>query len=234
MYRIPKILCWMFALILIGTVANASSPNTQKTLLDSYKASLSNYNLWTGVQIGAMVSHNWNDLEYYEPGWPGYDRNPSIDGYGGGIFIGYSRQFVDMVYGVEADLGLVSLSEGTDDQAKNRWTSFDIDWTSHVRARIGKTINATLIYGAAGIAMAGVTVDDTDPGWGTDDSTHIGWTIGAGVEYAMSHELRVRLEYLYDDFGKEDYTILGPGGYAYNANVDLTANIIRIGLSFQF
>jgi outer membrane immunogenic protein len=187
---------------------------------------------WSGPYIGAFAGYSWIDLEYYEPDYPGFDRNPNIDGLTGGLLLGYNYRFDSFLVGVEADAGLGDLSESPDRSARNDYSAFDIDWNAHVRARLGFVSNSTLLYVAGGLALAGITVDDRDPGWGEDDATHVGWTVGVGIEHAITKNLRVRAEYLYDDYGSEDYAI--SGFPRYRSNVDLTGNMIRFGLSYQF
>jgi outer membrane immunogenic protein len=187
---------------------------------------------WSGPYIGAFAGYSWIDLEYDEPDYPGFDRNPNIDGLTGGLLLGYNHRFDSILVGVEADAGLGDLSESPDRSARNYYSAFDIDWNAHVRARLGLVSSSTLLYVAGGLALAGLTVDDREPGWGEDDDTHVGWTVGAGIEQAIAKNLRVRIEYLYDDYGSEDYHI--SGFIPYRSNVDLTGNMIRFGLSYQF
>lgn len=187
---------------------------------------------WSGAYLGAFAGYTWADLDYDEPAWPGFERHPTIHGVTGGVLLGYNHQVNRMVIGIEADGGLGDLSEGADTSDRNAYSAFDIDWTAHVRARAGLAVDASLFYLAAGLALAGVTVNDTDPFWGRDNATHVGWSVGAGIEQALTPNLRLRLEYLYDDFGEQDYTITG--FYKYKADVDLTANTVRACIAFHF
>ena len=188
---------------------------------------------WSGPYIGGFVGYSWVGLEYYEPDFPGSDRKPNIDGFTGGPLLGFNYRIDSILLGIEADAGWGNLSKDPDKSSpNNNYSAFDIDWNAHVRARFGFVYGSTLSYVAGGLALAGVTVDDTDPNWGKDDATHVGWTVGAGIEQAITNYLRVRIEYLHDDYGSKDYTITG--NYTYKSNVDLTADIIRVGISFQW
>lgn len=221
MVRFSKIIGALVAVMWMVEVAHAAGPTDVKSSVN-----------WSGPYIGVFAGYSWLDLEYREPDFAGFDRNPNIDGFTAGAFLGYNWRFDRILLGAEADAGLGSLSEDSDKSALNDYSAFDVDWNAHVRARLGFVSDSTLFYVAAGLALAGVTVDDTDPNWGEDDATHVGWTVGAGIEHAFTKNLRARVEYLYDDYGDKDYAITG--FYTYRANVDLTASIIRVGLSYQF
>jgi outer membrane immunogenic protein len=172
-------------------------------------------------------------LEYQESDDSDFDRSPNFDGFVGGIFLGYNYQDNNVVYGVEADAGLGDLSEGPDKNSSNNdWSSFDIDWNAHVRARAGLVYDATLFYVTGGLAIAGVSVDDNDPGWSDDNATHVGWTVGCGIDRLLTENLTVRFEYLYDDYGSEEYSF--NGSFNYKGDVDLTSHTTRIGLSYTF
>jgi len=159
-------------------------------------------------------------------------RDPNFSGFSGGLLLGYNYQIDPVVLGIEADVGWCDLDEGTSDTTRNSYSAFEVKWNSHFRTRVGYAFDSALLYVAGGLAIARVEVDDTDPGWGRDDDTHFGWTIGCGLEYQILKNLTARLEYLYDDYGKEDYKI--DGYYQYKADVDLTSHTVRFGLSYSF
>ena len=58
------------------------------------------------------------------------------------------------------------------------------------------------------------------------------------MEHAITERLRLRLEYLYDDFGSKDGFISAPDGNAfapgYPVEVNLHSHTARIGLAWQF
>ncbi|MFZ3045164.1 MAG: hypothetical protein WA151_04570 [Desulfatirhabdiaceae bacterium] len=102
-------------------------------------------------------------MKYSEPDYPGYEREPDLDGFIGGGFVGYNHQINCMILGLEIDAGWGDLSEDPDPGANNTYSAFDIDWNMHVLARIGLARNATLLYALGGMGIAGMTLDDTDP-----------------------------------------------------------------------
>jgi len=220
MARIQKMGIALAAIVLVGMASHvyAMGPNGSSG--------------WTGPYIGAFAGYSWIDLKYTEPDFSGFDRNPNIKGLSGGPLLGCNFLLDSILLGVEADAGWGNLTEGADSGSPNNYSAFDIDWNAHIRARLGLVYGPALFYVAGGLALAGVTVDDVDPNWGKADATQVGWTIGPGIEYAIINNLHARIEYLYDDYGGKDYSITG--NYTYTSHVNLTASIIRIGLSYQF
>ena len=63
------------------------------------------------------------------------------------------------------------------------------------------------------------------------NKTKLGYTLGAGVEYAMMTNWSVKLEYLYVDLGKFD---CGISCGAVSDNVSFKANVVRAGLNYRF
>jgi outer membrane immunogenic protein len=63
----------------------------------------------------------------------------------------------------------------------------------------------------------------------SSSSSQLGWTIGAGLEYAFMGNWSAKLEYLYVDLGNFD------AGIAPVVNtVSFKENIVRAGLNYKF
>jgi outer membrane immunogenic protein len=93
-----------------------------------------------------------------------------------------------------------------------------------VRGRIGYAGWGNLMpYITGGAAFAKMEVDAGAAG--SDNDTKVGWTLGAGLEYAMFSNWSVKIEYLYADLGT--YSIGG-------ADIDYTTNIVRAGINYRF
>lgn len=80
-------------------------------------------------------------------------------------------------------------------------------------------------YLTGGLAVANATRE----AFTTDTQTHIGWTVGAGVDVAVADNVSLNLEYRYSDYGSKVY---GTGGTA--PTVDLTSHAVRAGVNFHF
>jgi outer membrane immunogenic protein len=67
-------------------------------------------------------------------------------------------------------------------------------------------------------------MDISGPG-GSESDTRIGWTVGAGLEYALWSNWSVKVEYLYADLGSFEFA----GG-----NIDFNTHIVRGGINYRF
>lgn len=78
-------------------------------------------------------------------------------------------------------------------------------------------------------------------GSGTTSKIKLGWTIGAGGEYALNKPLAIKLEYLYSYFGSlgTNYVIiptttLSEFSSSFNSNAKLTTQRFVLGLVYNF
>jgi outer membrane immunogenic protein len=64
----------------------------------------------------------------------------------------------------------------------------------------------------------------------SNTTTNAGWTIGAGIEFAIAGHWTAKAEYLYVDLGKFNCSC----GAATNENVSFTTNLVRAGVNYHF
>ena len=78
-----------------------------------------------------------------------------------------------------------------------------------------------------------------------DSDTLMGWTVGVGVEYALTSNWSVKAEYQHFDFGTQSFDYGGeytfsncgtciPSKLSGSTDVDYTVDAIRIGLNYRF
>jgi outer membrane immunogenic protein len=80
------------------------------------------------------------------------------------------------------------------------------------------------------------------PGVGnwSGSKTKLGWTVGGGLEWALTRNWSVKAEYLYLNFGSIDAAGVIrnpiPAGYAnaISTSTDLAAHVARAGVNFKF
>lgn len=198
---------------------------------------------WTGFYLGAHAGYSLTKPRYTEEvtsgicgGVPGEcNINPNVDGFAFGSYAGFNRQSGALVYGVEADISFGSVNAGADVSApitSNYYSAFTQRWSGNVRTRVGYSFGSALLYVAGGVAFANIKDDDVVVGWNSASNTHVGWTIGAGVDYALSQNWIGRGEYLYSDFGRKGYAIEGPTDYV--GYVKPQNHTFRVGVAYKF
>jgi outer membrane immunogenic protein len=102
------------------------------------------------------------------------------------------------------------------------------DWLATVRGRAGWAIDRVLLYGTGGAAFAPVQAGFN--GGPFQSTTQVGWTAGAGLEFAFAPNWTAKAEYLYADLGSSNCTVDCFG----NTSVKFTESIVRAGINFKF
>ncbi|KPF46600.1 outer membrane protein [Rhizobium sp. AAP43] len=179
---------------------------------------------WTGGYVGVQAGHSWLDGHFETTGLDPLDAN--FDGPALGLFVGYNKQFSNnVVLGLDGDLDY----NWNDEQLTSAMGAVEgkTDWQGSVRGRLGYAADRALIYVAAGYAAA--HAEASIAGVGSATETFHGYTVGAGVDYAVTDRIFGRLDYRYNDFGSKD---LNFGGAV--ADADLTQHAIKVGLGVKF
>jgi outer membrane immunogenic protein len=197
-------------------------------------------------------------------GFPGGLGSQSAGVIGGGQ-AGYNWQTGSFVLGVETDFDGSTLSKKFNNvgspflavagpltgdfltiSGKNSLT-----WLGTTRGRVGFVAtpdNRLMIYGTGGVAYGGgnsqFSAFDNTTGsfWtGNPSSSRVGWTVGGGVEYAVTNNITIRGEYLYADLGSSHFNSLGNTasalafpGVSVSGKVDYNASIVRGGVNYKF
>jgi outer membrane immunogenic protein len=188
-------------------------------------------------------------------------------GFIGGGQAGYNWQTGAFVLGVETDFQGTTLSRSIsqtgipfsgpgvpfallgDNLTVNAKAS--LDWLGTTRGRVGFVVtpdNRLMIYATGGVAYGGgssnFSVFDSTTGsffTGNPSSTRVGWTAGAGVEYALTNNWTIRGEYLYADLGSTNFSTVGnvaantffPGVVA-SGKFSYNASIARAAINYKF
>ena len=207
---------------------------------------------WSGLYIGGHVGASLSITDIADPlGAPIYGDNVRSPGFIGGGQIGFNHQMGSVVFGVEADVSGVS-SGGTNTCFAVSGDS--ISSTCRVRAdlyttltgRIGYAVDRSLLYVKGGAAWTRGSVDmfvnKNDPNRSavfTSSSSFVtpGWTVGAGVEYALASAWSVKLEYDYLSFRDQDvatpYVSGNPFGNAPTTTISQHVHQFKLGLNYR-
>ena len=134
----------------------------------------------------------------------------------------------DIVGGVVGDLAWANLS-GNGDYTPYA-SEANVNWLGSLRGKLGYDGGAIMPYLTAGLAFANADITNYDPGEAafSDSNTHIGWTVGAGVEIAATEDLSIDVLYRYSDYGAKEYEVYG------TTDAGLSGHQITAGLNWKF
>ncbi len=188
---------------------------------------MSGYN-WTGVYIGVHGGYAWG-------------TSGGLDLKGGfvGGQIGYNWQAAGSpwVFGIEFDSAWADLgnSETFATGLGTLTASSNAHYLGSLRPRVGYAWDRTMLYATGGLAWVTNTIDVSATLGGfiagaSDTQTHLGGTIGFGVEHAFTPNLSGKLEYLYTSYGSKTYFPSISGG----VGADGDTHALRVGLNYNF
>jgi outer membrane immunogenic protein len=215
---------------------------------------------WNGCYAGLNAGGAWIDMhQQVNAGVTVVDSSGTTGAFVGGGQIGCNWQYdPKWVVGLEGDIDYASakrssnfaFTHGSEDVVGQQ--SSNLRWLSTVRGRLGYAWDRSLLYATGGLAIGEInsSVSATDTTKinavpvivaqfsGSDSAPHVGWTLGAGFEYALTDRMSAKLEYLYFDLSNVGYSVnrIAGGGAlpaVWNASTALSGNIVRLGLDLK-
>jgi outer membrane immunogenic protein len=114
---------------------------------------------------------------------------------------------------------------------------FTSRWVSTARIRFGYMVDTFLPYVTGGVAITDVNQGIVGHPLGIAQGVSYGWTVGAGLEFALTGALTAKIEYLYLGHALQDCTSecgVGPVFNTGNIHMGLSENIFRVGLNYRF
>lgn len=200
--------------------------------------------VWSGIYIGLHAGYGWGEADWRFKNWTSFnhaagerfDHDPEGGIVGG--HVGFNRQTDRFVWGLEATLSGADISETSESPfwAGDRLTTeIDVLWTA--TARLGYDWGRVLTYVKGGYAGASVEVSARDPLLAItaqEDKTHHGWTVGAGLEYLVSPDLVLGVEYGYFDLGEAGHRGHDSVDVPFRVDSDVTLHTVMARLSYKF
>ena len=188
-------------------------------------------------------------------------RHPGVFTAGGQL--GYNVQINQLVLGAEADINWLSGGVRTTSYAASvsapqpvgTLTNTDtqsagLRWIGTVRGRLGLAVNRALFYATGGLAYgqavassSGIVLDNgrnPDLYLGDASGLRTGYTVGGGLEYAVTNNLTIRGEYLYYNLGTATYAVAAANALAAGEGLYITGSqkfdgsLVRFGLNYKF
>jgi outer membrane immunogenic protein len=176
----------------------------------------------------------------------------------GGAHVGYNYQFDQWVLGLGGAqwvLGLEGTVDGTslsntavatfpDGSSLNAHSNADIQGS--IRGRLGVAWDRALIYATGGVAFGGFNTNVSFNGNGAAgvpffangsiSTTRTGWTVGGGIDYAITNNWSIFAEYRYTNFGSIRENVFGqlPIGFVFSGSRQIQQNQVQVGFSYKF
>ncbi len=190
---------------------------------------------WTGFYAGINGGYAWGQSSWSDPAIGANSGNFKTSGGLVGGQLGYNWQTGAVVFGIESDADWMSVKGSTTGpggvclvdgggQCKTQQ-----NWIGTTRARVGYVFDRWLPYVTGGVAYGNIqAVQPT----GTSSNTDVGWSAGAGVEYAINRNWSAKLEYLHIDLGTA--TFMGAASGTPTLAVPVTDELVRAGVNYHW
>jgi outer membrane immunogenic protein len=206
---------------------------------------------WTGFYIGAHVGYGWASKDWDQT-FAGFgaplDRTVTPvkpQSFLGGGQIGVNWQTGQWVLGLEADGSWTDASDcGAPFFRSLAGSAYNgcnqVNWYATGTARVGVAMDRALFYIKGGAAFAGEEQNITFRNvvtTSTATDTRFGWTVGGGIEYALSPNWSVKAEYNYMDFGSQNYTFTyaaNPAALVERWDISQQVHIAKFGINYRF
>jgi len=214
---------------------------------------------WTGWYIGGNAGYGWGastnpgiSSNLFNPNDPVFNFFPSLSpkGFIGGGQVGYDWQVnPNWVLGAVADF------QGADISASGANTvtvpgvsvteslSERLDFLGTGRVRVGWAANNWLFYGSGGFAYGDVrstvnrtqtvAVLGTSSLSGSHTETRAGWAAGGGINYAVTPNWIIGVDYLHYDLGHTSVTATD-GVSFITASQNVAGDIVRGVINYKF
>ncbi len=212
---------------------------------------------WTGFYAGGNIGAGWKRTAQYLPAQTflllgvSYTFPASaVDGgfsnassaYIGGLQAGYDHQMGSWVFGVQANV------EATGMNVRSAWpknlsekVSSKAKAVGSFTGRVGYAIQPSLlVYAKGGLGWSRISYLDIyhDPTYFYSvkgSATHWGWTVGAGLEYALTSNLSTFIEYNHADYGSKNVRMRDSDQQnSWLFNYSNRIDTVMVGVNYRF
>ena len=227
---------------------------------------------WTGIYVGGQIGYGWlngnNNFTGFDPvtgAFVATNVGGSANGVIGGANVGYNYQINQFVIGLEGTVDGTSISNTAVANVPLLGGNFGVTANSSIpiegsiRGRLGYAWDRVLIYATGGVAFGAFRTDFNGFGMGAGgvpitgstnvSDTRVGWTVGGGIQYAVTNNWSVRAEYRYTDFGSINEALFpglggigvaGPAGAIVRGaslsggDHHIQQNLVQVGFDYKF
>lgn len=187
---------------------------------------------WTGFYVGGQLGANILTTKDVIPLYPASFSQTST-GFAIGGKIGGNYQFSNnIVIGAEASALWVTNESDHGTTVPGERYQIKEDYQGSVVARLGYAFDRFLPYVKGGYAFAHLNdlqyLEAGGISSASQDATFNGWTVGAGLDYAVTDHLIVGIDYSYSHYSKKNFFYGGPNSLKPDTNTILGS------LSYKF
>jgi outer membrane immunogenic protein len=190
---------------------------------------------WTGFYVGGTVGYGWGDNRHFNETTGIGSQSFDVDGFVAGATLGYNWQTPGSrwVWGLELDVsysdinGVLPVAPGF---GCGGGCITDLKWFGTFRGRLGYAFDRSMIYATGGLAFG--EVEGSIVGVATKGSeTALGWTVGAGIEFAIAPRWSMKAEYLYVLLNEAQYAVVAGTNVVVD---DLNFSVVRLGVNYRW
>jgi opacity protein-like surface antigen len=208
---------------------------------------------WSGFYVGGHLGLGHAQAESTETIFPddpfnlvGVTYGQSETSVTGGVQAGWQRQFgTKLVVGVEAGFSLLRFDTTEDSPLAAEFPdllpalrrSVEVGDIFMLTARLGYTDGRWLAYAKGGLASAEVDVGYRDLSTGATTSSggrETGWTAGVGIDYALTQNLFLGIEYNYVHFRADITPPVVPVVPTDFSDVEVDIQNVVVRLNYRF
>ncbi|WP_019219902.1 outer membrane protein [Bartonella florencae] len=206
---------------------------------------------WTGFYIGGQIGgfSSKIDLKDKDKDTSTFkDLSPKLSGLVGGIYAGSNFDLsngiilgveTDMIWSGKKDVRVVTKTSVADavGDGTSEGVAFKQKWAGATRVRIGfAAADRIMPYVAGGAAYTQLEaahglVKIKDKAFSTvsssETATMVGFTIGGGLDFAVTDNVLLRAEYRYSGYGKKKF-------FTEKKEYNFSSNDFRVGVAYKF
>jgi outer membrane immunogenic protein len=180
---------------------------------------------WTGCYAGV----HFGSL-FVQQDWGAFGADDD-----GGLTLGgqagCNYQISTWVFGVQGDVAWSDASGTHSDNVSQLTDEWKKNMIGSMTGRFGYAWDRLLAYGKGGAAW---THNRYDNSFSTVSANRDGWTVGAGLEYAITNHVSMFFEYDFYDFGTRTAGLNNAAGGPLPVDIRDRESLIKVGGNWKF
>jgi outer membrane immunogenic protein len=195
---------------------------------------------WTGFYLGASVGAGFGSNQFQtssQAAGSALKSDTNIHSWIGGFQLGYNYQINRIVIGAEGNFDWAGFNKTSqcNSGSSYQFCSANPEWFATFVERIGGVFGSALLYVDGGAAWTHEAVMNLfSSGTYLGSQIRPGWTVGAGIEYQLSHNWSVKFEYDYMNFGNRQIALVDAVGSGFTENIKQTTQLVKAGFNYRF